>query len=94
MMIMALIFRNIGRKKGMELILTGDRITAREAEAIGLVNRTVPIEELDDAFSTWHAGLQGIGVRRLGTMHSSTSKTCHLARRSSICRVSDVEYVD
>ena len=32
MMIMATIFRNIGRTKGMELLLTGDRIDAAEAE--------------------------------------------------------------
>jgi enoyl-CoA hydratase/carnithine racemase len=47
MMIMATIFRNIGRKKGMELLLTGDRIDAREAERLGLVNYAVPAAELD-----------------------------------------------
>ncbi len=48
MMIMALIFRNIGRKKGMELVLTGERVDAAEAERIGLVNRVVPAEALDE----------------------------------------------
>jgi enoyl-CoA hydratase/carnithine racemase len=47
MMIMATIFRNVGRKKGMELLLTGDRIPAREAERLGLINHAVPAEELD-----------------------------------------------
>jgi len=47
MMIMATIFRNVGRKKGMELLLTGDRISAREAERFGLINHAVPVEELD-----------------------------------------------
>jgi enoyl-CoA hydratase len=47
MMIMATIFRNVGRKKGMELLLTGDRIPAREAERLGLINYAVPAEELD-----------------------------------------------
>jgi enoyl-CoA hydratase/carnithine racemase len=49
MMIMALIFRNVGRKKGMELILTGERIDAHEAERIGLINRVVADDELDQA---------------------------------------------
>jgi enoyl-CoA hydratase len=47
MMIMATIFRNVGRKKGMELLLTGDRISAAEAERLGLVNHSVPAAELD-----------------------------------------------
>jgi enoyl-CoA hydratase/carnithine racemase len=38
-MIMALIYRNLGRKKTNELLLLGDRIDAREAERIGIVNR-------------------------------------------------------
>src|ERR1700712_1563866 len=40
-MIMALIYRNIGRKKASELLLLGERISAEEAERIGIVNRVV-----------------------------------------------------
>jgi len=47
MMIMANIFRTVPRRKGLELILTGDRISASEAEAMGLINRAVPAEDLD-----------------------------------------------
>ena len=49
MMIMALIFRNIGRKRAMEMILTGERMDAQEAHRIGLINRLVPAAELDEA---------------------------------------------
>lgn len=37
--------RAIGRARSMDLILTGRSITAREAEAMGLVSRVVPAEE-------------------------------------------------
>src|SRR3990172_9700021 len=37
--------RAIGKARAMELILTGDRLPAREAAALGLVTRVVPPEE-------------------------------------------------
>ncbi|MFQ6015191.1 MAG: enoyl-CoA hydratase/isomerase family protein [Anaerolineae bacterium] len=49
MMVMASLFRNVGRKKGMELILTGERISAQEAERIGLINRAVPDDQFEAA---------------------------------------------
>ncbi|HYV15095.1 MAG TPA: enoyl-CoA hydratase-related protein [Conexibacter sp.] len=52
-MIMALIYRNVGRKKTNELLLLGDQISAEEAERIGLVNRVVPAEEFDAAVADW-----------------------------------------
>ena len=41
--------RNIGRKRAMEMLLTGEPIDARTALAWGLVNRVVPAAELDAA---------------------------------------------
>jgi enoyl-CoA hydratase len=52
-MIMALIFRNVPRKKAAELLLLGERIDAREAERIGIVNRVVAVEEFDAAVADW-----------------------------------------
>jgi len=56
-MIMALIYRNVGRKKTNELLLLGDRIDAREAERIGIVNRVVAAGEFDAAVRDWAARL-------------------------------------
>jgi enoyl-CoA hydratase/carnithine racemase len=47
MMIGALIFRNVPRKKAMEMVLTGRRLTAEEALAMGLLTRVVPTADLD-----------------------------------------------
>jgi len=38
--------RNLGRKKALELLLTGDLITAEEAFRIGLINKVVRADEL------------------------------------------------
>jgi len=46
---MAAIYRSIGRKKCLELIITGEAIDAGEAERIGLVNKVVPQKDLEDA---------------------------------------------
>ena len=43
------IARAIGRKRALEMLLTGDPIDASTAAAWGLVNRVVPPEELDAA---------------------------------------------
>lgn len=47
MMITAELVRNIGRKRTLELMLTGKRISATEAEAMGLVNRVVAHDDLE-----------------------------------------------
>lgn len=52
-MIMALIYRNVGRKKTNELLLLGEQISAEEAERIGIVNRVVPGDEFEAAVAAW-----------------------------------------
>jgi enoyl-CoA hydratase/carnithine racemase len=48
MMIGALIYRKVGRKKAMDMVLTARRIPALEAERIGLITLAVKPDQLDD----------------------------------------------
>jgi enoyl-CoA hydratase/carnithine racemase len=48
MMIGALIFRNVPRKKAVEMILLGEKVAAARALEMGLVTRVVPPEKLDE----------------------------------------------
>jgi enoyl-CoA hydratase/carnithine racemase len=41
--------RNVGRKRAMEMLLTGELVDAQTALAWGLVNRVVPADSLDQA---------------------------------------------
>jgi enoyl-CoA hydratase len=67
-MIMALIYRNVPRKKATELLLLGERWSAQEALAAGIVNKVVPAGELDAAVGEWAAKLAGRSpvIMRLG----------------------------
>jgi enoyl-CoA hydratase len=67
-MIMALIYRNVPRRKANEMILLGERMTAREALDAGLVNRVVADDEFDAAVDDWAGRLasKSPALMRLG----------------------------
>jgi 2-(1,2-epoxy-1,2-dihydrophenyl)acetyl-CoA isomerase len=49
--------RSVGLRKAKELAYFADMVTADEAERIGLINRVVPVDELDDVAGEWAARL-------------------------------------
>jgi enoyl-CoA hydratase len=67
-MIMALIYRNVPRKRASELLLLGERWSAREAHAAGIVNRVVPDGDLDALVAEWAGKLASKSpvIMRLG----------------------------
>jgi enoyl-CoA hydratase/carnithine racemase len=67
-MIMALIYRNVPRKKANEMLLLGERMSAQQALEAGIVNRVVPAEQLDAAVHEWASRLAGKSpvIMRLG----------------------------
>jgi enoyl-CoA hydratase/carnithine racemase len=62
---MVAVGRSIGRKRALEMAMSGEAIDARTAEAWGLINRVVPMNELDDAST---------GLLRRATRGSAISK--------------------
>ena len=48
MMIGALIFRNVLKKKAMEMVLLGEKLSAAQAQEMGLITRAVPADKLDE----------------------------------------------
>ena len=67
-MIMALIYRNVPRKKTNEMLLLGERLTAEEAREAGIVNKVVPHEEFEAAVADWAGKLAAKSplIMRLG----------------------------
>ncbi len=47
MMIGALIFRNVLRKKAMEMILLGEKLTAKQALEMGMITRAIPEDQFE-----------------------------------------------
>jgi enoyl-CoA hydratase/carnithine racemase len=56
-MIMAVIYRNVPRKKVNEMMLLGERMTAEEAVTYGLANKVVPETEYEEAVRDWASKL-------------------------------------
>jgi enoyl-CoA hydratase/carnithine racemase len=56
-MIMAIIYRNVPRKKVNEMMLLGERLSAEQAVEFGLANKVVPATEFDAAVADWASKL-------------------------------------
>jgi enoyl-CoA hydratase len=67
-MIMAIIYRNVPRKKVNEMLLLGERLSAAEAVEWGLINKAVPADRFDAAVADWARKLASKSpvVMRLG----------------------------
>jgi enoyl-CoA hydratase/carnithine racemase len=59
MMMMALLQRHLGRKRALQMVLLGERLTAAQALEWGLVNQVVPAAQLDAATNALAEKLAG-----------------------------------
>ena len=58
--------RNVGRKRALEMLLTGRFVSAREACEYGLVNRVVPDDRLEDETWSLAEDMAGYSLNTLG----------------------------
>jgi len=65
-MVTSVLIRNIGRKRALELCMTGDRISAVEAERVGLINYAVPKAEFKDQVDRMAAKLASFSPAVMG----------------------------
>ncbi|MGZ5307915.1 MAG: enoyl-CoA hydratase/isomerase family protein [Solirubrobacterales bacterium] len=56
-LIMAIIYRNVPRKKVNEMMLLGERLSAEDAVEYGLANKVVPAKEFQAAVDEWASKL-------------------------------------
>lgn len=72
--------RCLGRKKALELLITGDIIDAKEAEKIGLINKVVPKDKLEEE------------TMNLAFKIASKSPLAVQLGKKSFYKMSDLEY--
>src|SRR5437588_249008 len=66
--------RLIGKARAMPMILEGTRLSAKEAEAIGLVSKAVAPEELDSAVAEIASRLEKAATRALGLAKDAVNR--------------------
>ena len=82
MMVLAFLQRHVGRKRALELLLTGDRLTAQRALEWGLINQVVPASELDAATKALAGKLAGksLAILALGRRSFFTAEDLPLGQ--------------
>jgi cyclohexa-1,5-dienecarbonyl-CoA hydratase len=86
----ALLPKLVGRKKALELVLTGDVISAAEAKQIGLVNKVVPLERLDEAVKELVAKLKESSPIVLRLTRMAFRESLELNFKDGLSKVTDI----
>ena len=76
---MVLLQRQVGFRHAMGMLMTGRRIGAAEAQAIGLINEAVPKASLDAAVERWLTDIQACAPLSLKAIKQTVRRTAQLA---------------
>ncbi|MGQ9898201.1 MAG: enoyl-CoA hydratase/isomerase family protein [Acidobacteriota bacterium] len=74
-MVMAILRRNMGEKRALEWVLTGEIISAQQAHQWGLVNRVLPADTFDDAFAAY---IKQLASRSRSALHLTKRLLYHM----------------
>jgi len=74
-MVMAILRRNLGEKRALEWVLTGEVLSARQAHEWGLVNRVLPGDTFDEAFAAY---IKQLAARSSSAMHLTKRLLYHM----------------
>ena len=80
---MTLLQRQIAFRPAMGILLTGRRVPAREALALGLVNEVVPRADLDAAVECWVAEILACAPLSVRAIKAVARRTAHLTAREA-----------
>ena len=81
--------RLIGPTRALELMSTGDRLSAHDALEWGLINRVIPAEEFEATVAAWAQRLAAAPTRALGL----TKRAFNQALTSTLAEALEVEAV-
>lgn len=80
---MALLQRQIPFRAAMGILLTGRRVGATEALALGIVNEVVPAAGLDEAVDRWVASVLACAPLSLRAIKQMVRRTAHLSAQEA-----------
>ena len=80
---MTLLQRQIPFRAAMGILLTGRRVAAREALALGIINEVVPRAELDAAVDRWVADILACAPLSIRAIKAVARRTAHLTAREA-----------
>ncbi|MCW3476079.1 enoyl-CoA hydratase-related protein [Limobrevibacterium gyesilva] len=80
---MVLLQRQVAFRQAMGMLLTGRRLRAAEAQAMGLVNEVIPRAGLDAAVDRWLAEVLACAPLSLRAIKQSVRRTAHLTAQEA-----------
>jgi 2-(1,2-epoxy-1,2-dihydrophenyl)acetyl-CoA isomerase len=69
--------RLVGMAKAFELCSMGTKVTAKEALEIGLVNKVVPLDQLEEAVSSYVSYFETAPTKSIGLIKKMLNKAAH-----------------
>ncbi|MCA9539604.1 MAG: enoyl-CoA hydratase/isomerase family protein [Myxococcales bacterium] len=89
MMVTALLVRHVGRKMAAEMMMLGEKYSAADARAMGLINRVVPRAALDDTVAKVAGALAAQSSAVLALGRTAFHQTADLALEPALWTLRD-----